>query len=244
MRRLHWTAWLLGCCGALAPTQVDAQQAPVDPSRALDRREQHLRAMLEKLRAGALPTLAEIVAVAPLPDAAAPSTAPWPELTLQDKLPGEEKIAFERARVAALRDELLLARQRAAREAAAEAAAEHAAEAASATEPPKPERTEALAKDPLRLADALARAGKLAEALASYEAAGAEAEKEHALARVARARYGAARCLERLGRANEALPLYEAVESIPEAGAFVNAARFARRFIAWKRAMSSAKEER
>lgn len=174
--------------------------------------------------------------------------------------PGETEIAFERARLDAVRARVQSlkagrvgrapapSRDPTPSAAPAEVVAPPAPPAApangvapvcSTAAPPKPAPAAVVVTDPLRLADAFSATGDSAKALEAYGAAATLAERQTNAEALARARYGIARSLERLGRTDEALAAYASVASLPEGGSWAKAAAFGRRFLEWRRKVAS-----
>ncbi|MCA8922121.1 MAG: tetratricopeptide repeat protein [Planctomycetes bacterium] len=89
--------------------------------------------------------------------------------------------------------------------------------------------------DPQRLGDAYLFAGQAVAALDAYERAAERAEAHGTPLEIARARYGVARALEELQQFDAAIEAYAAVEKLPDAGLWTQAATFARTFIRWRR---------
>ncbi|MEZ6184835.1 MAG: hypothetical protein R3F62_07480 [Planctomycetota bacterium] len=94
--------------------------------------------------------------------------------------------------------------------------------------------------DPQRLGDAYLAAGQAVAALDAYERAAERAETHGTPAQLAQARYGVGRSLEELGQFDAAIEAYAAVEKLPQAGLWAQAASFARTFIRWRRQVASA----
>ena len=240
-----------------------AQEGELSPLRErlarLQAEESRLRAVEDKIRAGDAVHPAEAVAKLD----AVGQTESFP-LELDLVLPNESELAFERARLEAVRDRLRRLERAAPAAPAPEPAPEPTPEATpvkvapryvappaklapkSESKPaprpapaPEPE-TEFVADpdlpaDPMRLGDALLAQGDYEQALEAYGVASSQAEERGQLGQVARARYGAARALERMGQADDAIKAYAAVQELPEAGEWAKAAAFARKFIDWQR---------